>query len=73
MFILVYVVLFGPKKGNLASYSAYWGFLFSRNNQVVVNADNRKQTIKVFGNNLMHGFQFTPVTSRLTTIVLFSF
>ncbi len=73
MFILVYVVLFGPKKGNLASYSAYWGFLFSRNNQLVVNAEKQKQGIKLFGNNLMHGFQFTPVTSRLTTIVLFSF
>lgn len=85
MFILIHVVLFGPRKGNLASYSSYWTFLFTKNNQLTVNSAEKSTLYQVqkpytptlVSNNaalvMVPGFQFTSVTSRLTTLVLCTF
>lgn len=68
MFVLVFLVMFGPKKGSIVAYSPNWDF---------------KNTIQLSGllltghgkiiNLLKYRFHFTTVTSRFTSYVLFSF
>ena len=61
MFILVFIVMFGPKKGYIGVYSTSWtvsNFFFNSN---------------VLNINQFSYLQYTIVTSRLTTYLLFVF
>lgn len=74
MFILVFVVSFGTKKGVLASYSFAWYSLFSQSFWALSNATrssnlNSRETYKTF----IYRFQHTALTSRSTIYVLISF
>jgi len=73
MFILVFVVLFGPKKGNLSTYAPFWSFTGTHNNQLLINRESEGAEISKMSRTLTPNYQFTAVTSRLTTYVLFSF
>jgi hypothetical protein len=68
MFILVFVVFFGPKKGVLASYSTYW--LTHFNSLFWTFAQSTPTTLV---SKMRYQFQFTVITSRTTVYVLFAF
>ena len=68
MFILVFLVTFGPKKGFINTYSSGWNSNTLTHNNAT--ASNSLQTQKL---NNYSRYQFTIVTSRLTSYVLFSF
>lgn len=68
MFILVFVVFFGPKKGVLASYSTYWLTYF--NSLFWTFAHSKPNQI---ADKMRYQFQFTVITSRTTIYVLFCF
>ena len=62
MFMLVFLVMFGPKKGFVNTYSSGWdGNYLTHKNALLRTPQNLLK------------FQFTIVTSRLTTYILFSF
>lgn len=74
MFILIFVVLFGPKKGPLAAYSGFWKFSFFTNVRLLTNASRLDFSPTVWlGTRALHRFQFTAVTCRPTVYVLFGF
>lgn len=86
MLMLLFLVLFGPKKSSVATYITYWNFklkdyTFLCYNRFVLNSSagtlsTVNHTIKslLFATNLtIVRFQLTAVTSRLTIYVLFIF
>lgn len=68
MFILIFVVIFGPKKGTLATYFSFWNTSFLTHLKLLINKNKSIKTLY-----LLPRFQFTVVTGRLTSYVLFSF
>jgi hypothetical protein len=74
MFILVFIVMFGPKKGILTTYASFWNFKYFNINQLLINFLNKNLTnINFFNTYLLYRFQFTIVTCRTTIYLLFSF
>lgn len=73
MFILVFVVSFGAKKGTLASYATYWYTSFYEN--FLTRAQNLKKnlTLKELSKSNRYRFQFTVITTRTTIYLLFVF
>ena len=69
MFMLVFLVMFGPKKGSIVAYAPNWDFNFIK--QLVLVSGKRDLGFKVLTHSFK--FQFTCITSRLTTYFLFSF
>ena len=59
--------MFGPKKGSIIAYVSSWDFHF--NQQTYTLTSLSKSLSKTFA----HRFQFTAVTSRFTSYVLFLF
>lgn len=74
MFILVFIVSFGTKKGTLAAYSGSWYSLLSSILRALLNVrtsiDTKKWTIRKFN---LYRFQHTALTSRVTIYILFVF
>jgi len=68
MFILVFIVMFGPKKGFIGVYSSAWSVTGLFQNLTLLKAS--KAGLK---SSVTHRFQFTIITSKLTTYVLFTF
>jgi len=68
MFFLIFLVMFNIKKGSITVYSGNWGFKFNQNLNVV-SYTNKSQWYKSF----KHKYQFTAITSRLTSYVLLIF
>lgn len=74
MFILTFVVIFGPKKGILTTYASFWNFKYFFYNQILINFINKKTFNHDFLNfYLLYRFQYTIVTCRTTIYLLFSF
>lgn len=74
MFILVFVVLFGPKKGVLTTYASFWNFkTYFYNSMFLNNLSIDKINVEKLNHFLIYRFQFTAVTCRTTIYVLFSF
>lgn len=74
MFILVFVVFFGPKKGVLASYFGYWFTNFDLNLWSLINQTvSRNLDWNSLLKSLNYQYQFTIITSRATVYVLFLF
>ena len=74
MFILVFVVIFGPKKGILTTYSLFWNFKYFNITQILINFFNLNYKNSKFLNfYLLYRFQFTLITCRTTIYILFSF
>ena len=61
MFILVFIVMFGPKKGYIGVYSTSWTVSNFYFNSYITNI------------NQFSYLQYTVITSRLTTYLLFTF
>lgn len=75
MFILTFVVIFGPKKGVFTTYLSFWNFKYFNFNQLLINFNKRYSNFNLnnFNNYLLYRFQFTIVTCRTTIYLLFSF
>jgi hypothetical protein len=73
MFILVFVVLFGPKKGVLTTYASCWNFQFYRLGQILINHFNRRTSRHLIDFYFKFRYQFSALTSRFTIYVLFLF
>lgn len=74
MFILIFIVSFGTKKGTLATYSSTWytllgDTLFVTSRQLGVMLSSPSQIIHTY----THRFQHTALTSRTTIYILFVF
>jgi hypothetical protein len=69
MFTLIFIVIFGPKKGVFATYSTLWKF-----NPILqkYNFNDFKTTI-LTNFYVTYRFQFTILTCRTTTYILFLF
>ena len=75
MFILTFVVIFGPKKGVFSTYLSFWNFKYFNFNQILLNFNKTFSDFNLnkFNNLLFYRFQFTIVTCRTTIYLLFSF
>lgn len=74
MFILVFVVLFGSKKGTLVTYSNFWNFkLQLQLSTIIKNLIFNNSNLKKINNFLIYRYQFTIVTCRTTIYILFAF
>ena len=70
MFMLVFLVMFGTKKGSVVSYRSGWG---STIQQQLASIANYKNSINSLIYASLYRFQFTAVTSRTTSYFLFTF
>lgn len=70
MFILTFVVIFGPKKGVLSTYFSFWNLKLISNFKMLNNKNFNFKKINFFSS---HRFQFTLFTSRSTVFILFFF
>lgn len=75
MFILTFVVLFGPKKGVFTTYLSFWNFKYYSFNNILINFNKMCGSFnsKKFNYYLLYRFQFTILTCRTTIYLLFSF
>lgn len=74
MFILVFVVMFGPKKSILSTYAFFWNFKYFNINQILINFLNKELiSLNKLNFYLLYRFQYTIVTCRTTIYLLFSF
>ena len=71
MFILLFVVSFGAKRGVLASYSFAWYSLFTHSFLTLTNASKWAQLRTLVSHKgYYYRFQHTALTSRLTVYIL---
>ena len=73
MFILIFVVIFGPKKGVLTTYYTFWNLKLILNNKITINFLNKKNSFNIINFYSYVYYQFTIITSRTTTLILFFF
>lgn len=73
MFILVFVVIFGIKKSTSGTYLIFWNFQYYKINQIIVNFLKNNNNFKSLNFYNLYRFQFTILTSRTTSLILFSF
>ena len=75
MFILTFVVIFGPKKGVFTTYLSFWNFKYFNFNQLLINVNKKYSNFNLnnFNKYLLYRFQFTIFTCRTTIYLLFSF
>ena len=74
MFILVFVVSFGTKKGTLASYSFAWDSVYTKSFLPVLNSTlSGSQNLKAVSASYVYRFQHTALTSRPTIYLLTAF
>ena len=75
MFILTFVVIFGPKKGVFTTYLSFWSFKYFNFNQLLINFNKNYFNLNLskLNNYLLYRFQFTAFTCRTTIYLLFSF
>ena len=75
MFILTFVVIFGPKKGVFSTYLSFWNFKYFNFNQILLNSSKFffDFNLTKFNHFLLYRFQFTIITCRTTIYLLFSF
>ncbi len=75
MFILTFVVVFGPKKGVFTTYLSFWNFKYYDYTRILINFSKNYNNFNLKNLNfkLFYRFQFTIVTCRTTIYLLFSF
>lgn len=71
MFILVFIVLFGPKKGVLTTYRDSWLNTFYEG--ILSLTSNSLKDVRTFYKSLVFRFQYSLLTSRVTIYLLFFF
>jgi len=70
MFMLVFLVMFGPKKGSVIAYRSGWGNTLQHQ---LLSIKNYIYSLKQVTYASIYRFQFTTITSRSTSYFLFSF
>ena len=70
MLILLFVVIFGIKKGTYNTYKLIWNYKFISLNNILINSINFKKKVI---NYFIYNFQFTLITNRFTVYILFFF
>jgi hypothetical protein len=74
MFFLIFLVMFNIKKGAIVTYLGNWEFKNNQNNNVTVYRNNQLQSNQtLWYRSYRHKYQFTALTSRLTSYMLISF
>ena len=74
MFTLIFIVIFGPKKGVLTTYQSFWSFKYFFNLHTLINFFGKKNlNAKILNFYNLYRFQFTIVTCRTTVYILFFF
>ena len=73
MFTVTFLVSFGPRKGNLSAYASYWYANFKSNLQLGTLFSKSNLSMSFLKEFMSHRFQFTVITSRTTTYILFLF
>ena len=76
MFFLIFLVMFNIKKGSIIVYISNWGFKFNLNSFITTylwNKDGLLPSKASWYNAFSHKYQFTALTSRLTSYMLLSF
>ncbi len=73
MLMLVFIVIFGPKKGILTTYLSFWSFSYYVWNNLILNFFKNKNALSSINFYLLYRFQFTIITCRTTVYVLFTF
>ena len=74
MFILIFIVSFGTKKGTLASYSFAWQTMFNQTSALLGNAARAASAPVTSLHKLyLYRFQHTALTSRPTVYILLAF
>lgn len=72
MFVLVFLVMFGPRKGSIAAYSSAWDFDMHRQLQSLLHYLKTQPMANAL-HLLKYRFHFTSVTSRSTSYFLLTF
>ena len=75
MFFLVFLVMFNIKKGAVTVYSGNWSFKNNLNNYLNFYTKNsfKGNFTNLWYRSYRHKYQFTALTSRLTSYILLSF
>lgn len=73
MFVIVFIAVYGPKRGVLVTYESFWSFSYYLWNHQILNALKDKNTYLLINNYLFYRFQFTILTCRTTVYILFAF
>jgi len=73
MFTVTFLISFGPRKGNLSAYASYWYANFKSNLQLGASFNKSQVSVSSLKEYMLHRFQFTIITSRTTTYILFVF
>ena len=73
MFTVTFLISFGPRKGNLSAYASYWYANFKSNLQLGASLNKSQVSVSSLKEYMLHRFQFTIITSRTTTYILFIF
>jgi hypothetical protein len=74
MFFLIFLVMFNIKKGSIIVYLGNWDFKNHFNNSLVLSGfKNKNNLFKEWQHSFKHKYQFTSLTSRLTSYMLVSF
>ena len=74
MFILLFIVAFGTKKGTLATYSFAWTPLFSNSFLLLTNSKGSfRDSLLDIKRSYRYRFQHTALTSRPTIYILLTF
>lgn len=73
MFILTFIVVFGPKKSSLLTYLTFWHFNYRVAIKLIINKLSDRLTYKRLNMYLLFRFQLTVLTCRSTIYVLFTF
>ena len=69
MLMLLFFAFFGPKKSTISTYAIFWNYKNFYNNFFFI----KKNNVQKLYNNFFVRFQFTAVTSNLTSFILFFF
>lgn len=72
MLMLIFMVIFGTKKGVFTTYLSFWEFNYYAWNQIFLNLSDGN-FYKRINNYILYRFQFTIMTCRTTAYVLITF
>lgn len=75
MLMLVFLVMFGPKKGSVVAYRSGWYNLLSQQTYSILNMAISVSRLNVLNTQVLLNYRylFTTITSRSTSYFLFSF
>jgi len=73
MFVLTFIVIFGPKKSTLLAYMTFWHFNYYNALKLIINSLTDRNLYTRLNAYLLFRFQLTVLTCRTTIYVLLVF